>query len=106
MIFRGLSTSGDAKLGGMDFDRALMGYVLKKEGLNLDALSDRDKLRASARLIQGVDVLKRDLAVLEKSLLAVSDVLPGRHIDPFYFSIDKLYYSIVQNIRILFYGVV
>ncbi len=53
-----------------------------------------------------VDVLKRDLAVLEKSLLAVSDVLPERHIDPFYFSIDKLYYSIVQNIRILFYGVV
>lgn len=81
MIFRGLSTSGDAKLGGMDFDRAFMGYVLKKEGLNLDALSDRDKLRASARLIQGVDVLKRDLAVLEKSLLAVPDVLPGRHID-------------------------
>jgi len=81
LIFRGLSTSGDAKLGGMDFNHALMDYVLKKEGLNIDALTGKERLRATALLIQGIDVCKRELADLEKSLLAVPEILPGRHID-------------------------
>jgi molecular chaperone DnaK (HSP70) len=81
LLFRGLSTSGDARLGGMDFNRALMHYVLQKERLDLEALAPRERLRASARLQQGVDVLKRDLAGEAKSNLIVPDLLPGRHID-------------------------
>jgi molecular chaperone DnaK (HSP70) len=81
LIFKGIATGGDARLGGMDFNRALMDYVLVKEGLNLASVPKKDQIRAKARLVQAVDVLKRDFSVLEKAALAVPDVLPGRHID-------------------------
>jgi len=81
LSFKGLSTSGDAKLGGMDFNRALMDYVLQKENLNLEDLGGKVRLRAKARLEQGVDLLKRELSVLERSNLIVPDLIPGKHID-------------------------
>ena len=81
LIFKGLSTGGDARLGGMDFNRALMNYVLGKEKLDLAALPEKERIRANARLVQAVDVLKKEFSVLEKSALAVPDVIPGRHIE-------------------------
>lgn len=80
LIFKGLSTGGDAKLGGMDFNRALRDYLLRQEGLDLAVLTGREGLRARVRLEEATEVVKRDLAVLDTAFLAVNDILPGRHI--------------------------
>jgi molecular chaperone DnaK (HSP70) len=81
LVFRGLSTGGDARLGGMDFNRSLMKYALRKEGLELAALTDVNGLRARVRFEHAIEAVKRDLAVLEQSFLGVSDILPGKHIN-------------------------
>lgn len=85
LVFKGLSTGGDTKLGGMDFNRALMDYALQKVAqkidLNLERLDDRERIHATAVLQHAVDVLKRDLSVLEQSRLIVPNILPGKHIN-------------------------
>jgi len=80
LIFKGLSTGGDARLGGMDFNRSLISYVLRKEGLDLAAFTGRDGLRARVRLEHAIEAVKRDLAAMEESFLGVADILPGIHI--------------------------
>jgi molecular chaperone DnaK len=81
LIFRGLSTGGDARLGGMDFNRALMDYVLRMERLDYAVLQGRDGIRARVRLEEQIEARKRDLAEMTKTYLAVPNILNGRHIE-------------------------
>ena len=81
LIFKGLSTGGDAMLGGMDFNRSLMSYVLRKEGLDTAVLTGKDGLRTRVRLEDAIEAAKRDLAAVEESFLGVPNILPeGKHI--------------------------
>ena len=50
-VFEVVATGGDSALGGDDYDRALVDWVLNKAGLALDALSPMDKaaLQRAAR---------------------------------------------------------
>lgn len=50
-VFEVVATGGDSALGGDDYDRALVDWVLNKAGLALDALSPKDKaaLQRAAR---------------------------------------------------------
>lgn len=43
--FKVLSTGGDARLGGEDFDESLKEYVIASEGIDIDSCSDKDSIK-------------------------------------------------------------
>lgn len=47
IVFNVLATEGDARLGGEDFDKALMDYILDSEGVDLNSVSESGKTRKS-----------------------------------------------------------
>lgn len=47
IVFNVLSTDGDARLGGEDFDKALMDYILESEGIDIVKVSDSEKRKKS-----------------------------------------------------------
>lgn len=47
IVFNVLSTEGDARLGGEDFDKALRDYIIDSEGIDLDSVSESDKAKKS-----------------------------------------------------------
>ena len=57
-IFEVIATGGDSALGGDDYDRALVEWVLAKAGLALDALSPTDK----AALVRAARACKEALS--------------------------------------------
>jgi len=81
IVFQVLGTGGDARLGGVDFDEAFENYVLKKTGISLDGLEEKERLRAHTLLNEAVRVSKEELAEMHSSFLAVPHVIPGQHVE-------------------------
>ena len=66
-VFEVVATGGDSALGGDDYDRALVDWVLAKAGLAVDALSATDK----AALQRGARACKEALSVNPAAMFKV-----------------------------------
>ena len=66
-VFEVVATGGDSALGGDDYDRALVEWVLSKSGLGADALTASDK----AVLQQAARVCKEALSAAKSALFSV-----------------------------------
>ena len=66
-VFEVVATGGDSALGGDDYDRALVEWVLSKSGLGADALTASDK----ALLQQAARVCKEALSAAKSALFSV-----------------------------------
>ncbi len=71
LIFEVLATGGDARLGGTDFDEAIMNYVLKEVGISLDSLEKKEKLKALTTLNEHVIAAKHDLASVDLAYITI-----------------------------------
>lgn len=86
IIFEVLGIGGDDRLGGMDFDKALMDYVIEKEDINFDAEAN-EKVRKQGKqaLLTSVIQLKETLSYTDNYYLTVGNVITGVNIDRTYY---------------------
>ncbi|HCB51866.1 TPA: molecular chaperone DnaK, partial [Patescibacteria group bacterium] len=74
--FQVLSTSGDTKLGGADFDQRIMQYVIdefgKKEGINL-----KDNAMAMQRIKDEAEKAKKQLSASERVDISIPFITTG-----------------------------
>ena len=83
-IFEVLSTAGDTKLGGDDFDKVLVNWLMKnfkeKEGIDLST-----DIQALQRLTEAAEKAKMELSTVEKTKIALpfitADPTGPKHID-------------------------
>merc|ERR1711937_680032 len=83
-IFEVLSTAGDTKLGGDDFDKVLVNWLIenfnKKEGIDLST-----DVQALQRLTEAAEKAKMELSTVEKTKIALpfitADQTGPQHID-------------------------
>jgi molecular chaperone DnaK len=83
-IFEVLSTAGDTKLGGDDFDKVLVNWLMKdfkeKEGIDLST-----DIQALQRLTEAAEKAKMELSTVEKTKIALpfitADKTGPKHID-------------------------
>merc|ERR1711862_286629 len=82
-IFEVLSTAGDTKLGGDDFDKVLVNWLMKnfneKEGIDLST-----DVQALQRLTEAAEKAKMELSTVEKTKIALPFITAdqtGKHID-------------------------
>ena len=66
-VFEVVATGGDSALGGDDYDRALVEWVLNKSGLSADALTAGDK----AALLRAARACKEALSAIESAPFSV-----------------------------------
>ncbi len=81
LTFEVLATGGDARLGGTDFDEAIMDYVLKESGISLDSLSKKEKLKAKTNLNEHVIAAKHDLSSVDLAYITVANFVKDQHLD-------------------------
>lgn len=81
LTFEVLSTGGDSRLGGTDFDEAIEDYVLKKSGLSLDELEKKEKNRAQMLLNNTVVAAKHDLSSVSTAYIGISNFIRDQHLD-------------------------
>lgn len=76
-VFEVLSTSGDTKLGGDDFDKKIVDYILKnfKEKENIDLTSDPQALQ---RLTEAAEKAKIELSNLSETTLSLPFITAGK----------------------------
>lgn len=83
-IFEVLSTSGDTNLGGDDFDKAIVTWLIKdfKEKENIDLTTD---MQALQRLTEASEKAKIELSTVEKTLISLpfitADKTGPKHIE-------------------------
>lgn len=102
LIFSVVGVGGDDRLGGLDFDNAFMDYIIKKEGIDFDSVSDeRIKKLGKQKLIDTVIKDKEILSSTDSLYITVPDVIPGIHIDNEYTREDfeKSIEPYIQKIR-------
>merc|ERR1712224_886321 len=83
-IFEVLSTAGDTKLGGDDFDKVLVNWLIEnfneKEGIDLSA-----DIQALQRLTEAAEKAKMELSTVEKTKISLpfitADQTGPKHID-------------------------
>merc|ERR1712054_717976 len=83
-VFEVLSTSGDTKLGGDDFDKVLVNWLIenfnKKEGIDLST-----DIQALQRLTEAAEKAKMELSTVEKTKISLpfitADQTGPKHID-------------------------
>merc|ERR1712160_181047 len=83
-IFEVLATAGDTKLGGDDFDKVLVNWLMKnfneKEGIDLST-----DIQALQRLTEAAEKAKMELSTVEKTKIALpfitADKTGPKHID-------------------------
>merc|ERR1712196_22521 len=83
-IFEVLSTAGDTKLGGDDFDKVLVNWLIenfnKKEGIDLST-----DIQALQRLTEAAEKAKMELSTVEKTKISLpfitADATGPKHID-------------------------
>jgi molecular chaperone DnaK len=72
-IFEVLSTAGDTNLGGDDFDKVLVNWLMNdfkdKEGIDLD------DIQALQRLTEAAEKAKMELSTVEKQLFTYHSLL-------------------------------
>jgi len=81
LLFEVLSTGGDDRLGGTDFDEALVDYCLGEARVDLGTVDRSTQLKSLAKLNEAAINTKCELSEVETSLFIVPDVLPGQHLD-------------------------
>lgn len=79
--FEVLATSGDDRLGGLDFDKALAELIQKKSGLNLTECSTQDLIKGEAQLMEAARDAKEILSFEEYAEVIRANVLQGQHIE-------------------------
>merc|ERR1711884_61190 len=83
-IFEVLSTAGDTKLGGDDFDKVLVNWLIKnfneKEGIDLST-----DIQALQRLTEAAEKAKMELSTVEETKIALpfitADTTGPKHIE-------------------------
>ena len=83
-IFEVLATAGDTNLGGDDFDKVLVNWLLddfkQKEGIDL-----RNDMQALQRLTEAAEKAKMELSTVEKTKISLpfitADITGPKHID-------------------------
>lgn len=88
LLFEVLGTGGDDRLGGLDFDKQLMEYIVANEtyvGTNekvdLSTVDERTKKLAGQKLMEASNQAKHELSATIGTYVTIPNVLPGKHID-------------------------
>jgi molecular chaperone DnaK (HSP70) len=81
LLFEVLGTGGDDRLGGLDFDERLLEYIVANEKVDLSTVDERTKRLARQKLMEASNQAKHDLSATTETYMAISDVIPGKHID-------------------------
>lgn len=80
MLFEVLATDGDARLGGLDFDRLLTEYVLERSGIDLSALESTPQRKAYQTVNEQAIFSKEELSNQPSSFLIAANVVGGQSI--------------------------
>merc|ERR1712183_433334 len=104
-IFEVLSTAGDTKLGGDDFDKVLVNWLIenfnKKEGIDLST-----DIQALQRLTEAAEKAKMELSTVEKTKISLpfitADQTGPKHIDQELTrdTFEKLCENLIERCRI------
>lgn len=81
LSFEILGVSGDDRLGGEDFDSSLLKFVLKEEGIDLSAESDKDKKRFYKKISQELTSCKEALTTTQTAELIIPMAIGMRNIE-------------------------
>lgn len=91
--FEVLSTGGDDRLGGLDFDKAVMDYICKDQKLEEDYIIPDslkgDKLRkkekevklATQNMLEACKAAKEELGFVDTAYIAIPQIFPGKNVD-------------------------
>ncbi len=101
ILFEVLSTGGDDRLGGLDFDAAIMEHIIKSEHLTEDFVisgklndeernkKEKDIKKANQKLQDECKRAKEDLGFVPTAFIAIPQVFPGKDVDT-ELTLDKL----------------
>jgi molecular chaperone DnaK (HSP70) len=81
IFFEVLASSGDDRLGGMDFDRCLADVILEKSGVSLDGVEPKLFNKAQKNLLEQSTQAKIALSASNDYFVAVPFILPDKHIE-------------------------
>jgi len=81
IYFEVLASSGDDRLGGMDFDRCLADVILEKSGVSLDGVEEKLFNKAQKNLLEQSILAKIALSASNDYYVAVPFILPDQHIE-------------------------
>lgn len=81
LSFEVIATGGDDRLGGMDFDQALLNLLLERSGLTLDGLSEIEERKARVKLIENAIEAKITLTSAQETYVSIADVIYGKNIE-------------------------
>ena len=81
ILFEVLASSGDDRLGGMDFDKCLADVILEKSGVSLDGVEPKLFGKAQRNLLEQSTLAKIALSASSDYYVAVPFVLPDKHIE-------------------------
>jgi molecular chaperone DnaK (HSP70) len=81
IFFEVLASSGDDRLGGMDFDRCLADAILEKSGVSLDGVEPKLFNKAQRNLLEQSTLAKIALSASKDYHVAVPFILPDKHIE-------------------------
>jgi molecular chaperone DnaK len=81
IFFEVLASSGDDRLGGMDFDQCLADVILEKSGVSLDGVEPKLYNKAQKNLLEQSSLAKIALSVSHDYYVAVPFILPDKHIE-------------------------
>ncbi|AVK47516.1 molecular chaperone DnaK [Clostridium sp. MF28] len=85
LLFNVIGIGGDDRLGGLDFDKAFMDYIIQKEGIDFESVQvEKLKKVGRQKLLDTVIKSKEILSSTDSTYIAVPDVIPGVHIDAEY----------------------
>jgi molecular chaperone DnaK (HSP70) len=81
IFFEVLASSGDDRLGGMDFDKCLADAILEKSGVSLDGVEPKLFNKAQRNLLEQSTLAKIALSASKDYHVAVPFILPDKHIE-------------------------
>lgn len=81
IFFEVLASSGDDRLGGMDFDRCLADVILEKSGVSLDGVEPKLFNKAQRNLLEQSILAKIALSASQDYFVAIPFILPDKHIE-------------------------
>lgn len=81
LMFEVLGTSGDDRLGGLDFDESLVRFLIEKEKISLTGLSPLNERKAHQKILTAANEAKITLSAARDAYVTVTDYVPGKHLD-------------------------
>lgn len=81
IFFEVLASTGDDRLGGMDFDTCLADVILEKSGVSLDGVEPKLFNKAQRNLLEQSTLAKIALSASQDHFVAVPFILPDKHIE-------------------------